>query len=418
MSAPPNWRGEFRGFDEGAAGGASAAAASSAGSDAAREELETRSSGKFQHPDKDKEWEGDPTRFSCLLTIRHGTGREQRYGPRYRMLSCGYNIDGTQICTASEDKTCRIYDRVSQKQLLKLVHQELVRCAAISHSGRYVCTGSDDQHCRMFPIYPEDHPELKKGEELYWLHHAGWLTSITFGQYDRLLLTTSRDRVARIWDIGHMELRVAATKWKLEDPIHHATFSPDQTRVAFASGAQRYFGVVSVYHTERGQVDGGGHQITAPLGLIEHPDSVSCVAFSSNHRYLGSGCLDGEARVFDVRSSFDQVATFKHPNFIRTVSFTPCNKCICTACEDGCIRIFNIALRKELQCFHTGEPLTWSVLSPSGLEVCCTSSEGQLQIWGVEGRISRRLKEHQRSLEGSLDVVPVVDGFPPSQNDA
>ena len=40
MSAPPNWRGEFRGFDEGAAGGASAAAASSAGSDAAREELE------------------------------------------------------------------------------------------------------------------------------------------------------------------------------------------------------------------------------------------------------------------------------------------------------------------------------------------------------------------------------------------
>ena len=29
----------------------------------------------------------------------------------------------------------------------------------------------------------QDHPELKKGEELYWLHHAGWLTSITFGQY-------------------------------------------------------------------------------------------------------------------------------------------------------------------------------------------------------------------------------------------
>eukprot|EP00913_Durusdinium_trenchii_P019915 g18720.t1 len=213
----------------------------------------------------------------CLLTIRHGTGREQRYGPRYRMLSCGYNIDGTQICTASEDRCW-------------CVAPPSVTAVGMSAPAAMTSTAG----CGDLTQFPKhDHPELKKGEELYWLHHAGWLTSITFGQYDRLLLTTSRDRVARIWDIGHMELRVAATKWKLEDPIHHATFSPDQTRVAFASGAQRYFGVVSVYHTERGQVDGGGHQITAPLGLIEHPDSVSCVAFSSNHRYLGSGCLDG-----------------------------------------------------------------------------------------------------------------------------
>ena len=28
----------------------------------------------------------------------------------------------------------------------------------------------------------QDHPELKKGEEHYWLHHSGWLNSITFGQ--------------------------------------------------------------------------------------------------------------------------------------------------------------------------------------------------------------------------------------------
>ena len=32
--------------------------------------------------------------------------------------------------------------------------------------------------------HQEDHPELKKGEEFYYLHHAGWLTSITFAQYD------------------------------------------------------------------------------------------------------------------------------------------------------------------------------------------------------------------------------------------
>lgn len=88
------------------------------------------------HPDKDREWEGDPERFSCLVTLRHGTGREQRYGPRYRMLRCGYCAQGLLLATASEDKTCRVHDRVSRKQLVKLVHQELVRCCAISHSGR------------------------------------------------------------------------------------------------------------------------------------------------------------------------------------------------------------------------------------------------------------------------------------------
>lgn len=413
MAAPPNWRGEFRGFDD------DDVSPSPGGRPRADDPL-NRSTSKFRDRDKDKEWEGDPARFSCLLSLRHGTGREQRYGPRFRMLGCCYNDDGTQICTASEDKTCRIFDRISQKPLHKFIHNELVRCATISHSGRYVCTGCDDQHCRMLPLFPEeDHPDLKKGEEFYYLHHAGWLTSITFAQYDRLLLTTARDRVARIWDIGNMDLRMPTTKWKLEDPIHHACFSPDQTRVAFASGAQRYFGLLSVFHTERGQVDGGGHQINPPLCSLEHPDAVTCVAFSPNNRYMGSGCLDGEARVFDTRI-FDHVASFKHPNFIRTISFTQCNKCICTACEDGCIRIFNIALRKELQCFRTGEPLTWSVLAPGGLEVCCTTSEGQLQIWGVEGRMSRRLKEHARSLEGSLEVAAEAShpGSPAAAADA
>lgn len=393
MAAPHNWRGEFRGvgdddFDD---------LGTSRGN--VSDDALNRSTSKLQGRDKDKEWEGESSRFTCLLTLRHGTGREQRYGPRFRMLGCCYNHDGIQICTASEDRSCRIYDRISKQPQLKLIHNELVRCAAISHSGRYVCTGSDDQYCRMFPIFPEeDHPELKKGEELYSLHHAGWLTSITFAKNDSLLLTTARDRVARIWDIGKMDLRMPTTKWKLEDPIHHAAFNPDQTRLAFASGAQRYFGLVSVFHVEKGQVDGGGNQATPPLSALEHPDCVTCVAFSPNNRYLGSGCLDGEARVFDTRI-FDQVCTFKHPNFIRTVTFTQCNKCICTACEDGCIRIFNIALRKELQCFQTGEPLTCLVMAPGGLEVCCCTSEGQLQIWGVEGRMTRRLKDHMRSLE-------------------
>lgn len=319
------------------------------------------------------------------------------------MMSCSYNMEGTQICTCSEDKTCRIFDRLSQKQLFKFMHNELVRCAAISRSNRYVCVGCDDQHCRMFPLCrEEDHPELKQGEEYYWLNHSNYLTSISFGQEDRLLLTTCRDRTTRIWDIGNMELRVPMVKWKMEDPVLQAAFSPDQTKIGIASGAQRYFGVAAVYQMDhKGNTEPGA---APPLAFLEHPDCVTCIAFSSNHRYCGTACLDGEARVFDLRH-FDQVASFKHPNFVRSISFTNCCRCICTSCEDGCIRVFNIALRKTLQCFSTGEPLTWATLSPCGLEVASTSSEGQLQIWGIPGRMSRRLQEHQRFLNGSLEVT-------------
>lgn len=134
---------------------------------------------------------------------------------------------------------------------------------------------------------------MPKGEELYSLHHSGWISSITFSQHDRQLMVTARDRVARIWEIGKMELRVAAVKWKLEDPIHQGCWSPDESRVAFASGAQRFFGLVSVYPAEKGPVDGSGHQMSPAVGRVEHPDQVSSVAFSGNQRYLASGCLDG-----------------------------------------------------------------------------------------------------------------------------
>lgn len=105
-----------------------------------------------------------------------------------------------------------------------------------------------------------------------------------------------------------MELRVPMVKWKMEDPVLQAAFSPDQTKIGIASGAQRYFGVAAVYQMDhKGNTEPGA---APPLAFLEHPD---CVA--------------------------------------------------------------------------------------------STSSEGQLQIWGIPGRMSRRLQEHQRFLNGSLEVT-------------
>lgn len=67
--------------------------------------------------------------------------------------------------------------------------------------------------------------------------------------------------------------------------------------------------------------------------------------------------------------------------------------------------VFRALTSQVLQCFQAGEPLTWCVLAPSGLEVACCSSEGQLQIWGVEGRVSRRLKAWPLKIDTNRHMI-------------
>src|SRR5260370_39655876 len=63
----------------------------------------------------------------------------------------GFVPDGKYVLTCSNDRTARLWDTSSGKELISLQgHTDWVRRGAFSPDGKYVLTGSNDQTARLW----------------------------------------------------------------------------------------------------------------------------------------------------------------------------------------------------------------------------------------------------------------------------
>ncbi len=135
--------------------------------------------------------------------------------------SINFSPDDTRVVTASRDKTARIWEAVSGRELARLAHDKWIQSAVFGPNGRRVLTASLDGTARIW--------DAVSGRELARLVHDGWVSSAVFGPNGRRVLTASLDGTARIWDAdsGRELRRLPGT-----EGILSAVFSPDGKLIA------------------------------------------------------------------------------------------------------------------------------------------------------------------------------------------
>lgn len=119
------------------------------------------------------------------------------------VLAAGFSPEGEYLATSGEDKTLRIWDTATGRNLHTIRVDSPIHSLAWSPDGGRLALG-DRAGCLII------WEPTAGGAILSACGHAGTVTSIAWSPDQRTLLTGSTDTTARIWDTGGPQERVGS----------------------------------------------------------------------------------------------------------------------------------------------------------------------------------------------------------------
>jgi WD40 repeat protein len=293
------------------------------------------------------------------------TGRELTVlrGHQEWVMSAVFSPDDKRIVTASRDRTARVWDAASGQQLMVLSgHRDVVVSAAFSPDGKQIVTASYDKTARVW--------DAATGKQLSVLNgHDGGVWKAAFSPDGAQIVTASQDGTARIWNAA--TATPIATLSGHEGGVWDAAFSPDGKRIVTAS--EDTTALVWDVATAK------------PVGqpLKGHEDVVLTAAFNSAGTQIITASQDGTARLWDAETG-EKIATFSgHEGGVLSAAFSPNGAQIVTASYDATARIWDTASGNELVVLP-GEASMWNAaFSPDGRRIITSSQDKTARIWDV-----------------------------------
>jgi WD40 repeat protein/serine/threonine protein kinase len=288
-----------------------------------------------------------------------------------------FSPDGTRIATGSGDRTARLWDARTGKQLLVLTgHTGWVTGVAFSPDGARVVTGSWDRTAKVW--------DARTGKPLLELKgHKDIVAGVAFGPDGTRVATASYDRTAKVWDA-----RTGTPLLEVKEPAQllGVAFSPDGTRFVTAG-----FVRTEVWDARTGK---------SLLALPGHLGSTYGVAFSPDGTRIVTGGYDLMAKVWDARTGADTLTLKGHTGGVRSVSFSPDGTRIVTGSGDRTAKVWDARAGTALLELkgHTNEVASVA-FSPDGTRIVTGSGDRTAKVWDARvGTPPVELKGYNNSM--------------------
>jgi tricorn protease-like protein len=240
------------------------------------------------------------------------------------VLTVKFAPDGKTIVSGSRDKTIRLWDSQTGKEVRNLTAttKRSVWSVAFSPDGTKVLSGNGDNSVRVWDSQTGEQIMILKG-------HGGDVNVISISPDGSIIASGSDDSTIRLWDTqsGH-HLRTLEAHGS---SVYALSFSPDGTKLLTGSGDN----TIRAWDTQSGD---------EVMTLEGHAGIIYALDYSRDGTKIASGSYDHTIRIWDV-SSGTCLSTLKgHTGGVLGIMFSPATKSIVSGSSDDTVKMWDTSV--------------------------------------------------------------------------
>lgn len=299
----------------------------------------------------------------CLQTLE---------GHRERVNSVAFSRDGTQLASASNDNTVRVWDSATGQCLQTLEdHSDRVISISFSGDGKQLASASDDTTIKVWDSGTGQCLQTLKG-------HVLPIKLVAFSCNSSQLASASYDDTIKVWDSA-----TGQCFWTLEgycNNLNSVAFSDDITRLASESENN----TIMIRNSSTGQW----------LQTLQgHRANIYAVIFSRNGKKLASASRDKTIRIWDINTGQCHQTLEAYGE---AIAFSGNSMQLASVPNGTTIKVWDITTGNCLQILKGHSDFVCSVsFSGGSTQLASGSSDCTVKVWdGATGQYFQTLESH------------------------
>lgn len=301
------------------------------------------------------------------------------------VLAVAYSSDGDRVLTAGEDGNIHIWDATDETgRLISSIYGDSgrVRWASFSPDGKHVLAVAADDNARIFSIDGGTPPRVLSG-------HEGRLRAAVYSPDGARVATVSEDETVRIWRVDRATMGAPAVLRGHDDAVRTVSFDPTGEFLVTASEDR----TARVWRITR-------PDITFLIGrprLTSRRLTMNAV-FTPDLTRLVTASQDQILRVWDAAEQGDPLTMTGHDLWLRSVALSADGQRIVSASQDRTVRLWSVDGGPGQEIVRHADIVRWAAFDPAGTRVVSASADRTARIVRLDGSAPPVVLEHREGV--------------------